>query len=464
MQQYPPSHDYYAGLAGYRHDPIHEPLNDSRDLDSITDRSKDMNLNSHCYPTSGRHHGLPATSSYTDDVEQDHFSKPSRHDGVQATSHYADNASSGYNSTQSRYRSKRRATNYMDNVGSYYHSTHGENHGKPDKFDYTDDKPVPHPEPRHKEKIGKKELKEQLFQQALQPFNQHSGTLYPCSQVEIDSHRENVFPNRNNGPFVTSREATKEVMWQNDTKRITPILFETGAIKRLLWAASCAQGGLILGPDVVIKAFADLDLVFFGGRLRNHVTVQWRADIHAPGRVWGTCERPRRGEEGQCRIKLNASMIFKEAWTQRTRNPFESMMGTLLHEMCHAYEGVRSPHDIEPGNDGHGKLFATRIAVVHKRALQILGLWAIERGEPYKQYHFFMPGCLEGSEGYKGSSQVDGGRKNVTGKEENNGKPGSSGKRRDAQKNGSGKKAGGKPGAGGMKPKRQHKGSDCVIM
>lgn len=247
-------------------------------------------------------------------------------------------------------------------------------------------------------------------------------------------------------------------MWQNDTKRINPTLSETGAIKRLLCAASCAQDGLILGPDFAIKAFADLELVFFGGRLRNHVTVQWRADIRAPGRVWGICERPRRGEEGQCRIKPNAGMIFKEAWTQRTRNPFESMMGTLLHEMCHAYESVRSPHDIEPGNDGHGKLFATRIAVVHKRALQILGLWAIERGEPYKQYHFFMRGCLEGSVGYKGSSQVDGGRKIVKAEEEYNGKSGSSGQRSDPQKMDPGKKA------GGRKPKRQHKGSDCVIM
>lgn len=428
------------------------------------DRSKDMDLDSHYHLTSGMHHNMPATSSYTDDIAQDHISKPSGHDGVQATSHYVNNTNSGYTSTQSKYHGNQGATNYMDNVGSYYHSTYGENYGKLDTIHYTGDKPVPHPEPCRILNVGKRELREYLFLKALQPFNEASGLLYRCSQSEIDSHRENFFPTSNKGPFVTSREATKEVMWHNDIKRVDPILFETGAIKRLLWAASCAQDGLVLGPDVAIKTFADLDLVFFGGRLRNHVTVQWRADIRVPARVWGTCERPRRGEEGQCRIELNASMIFKEAWTQKTRDPFESMMGTLLHEMCHAYENVRSPYDIEPVSDGHGKLFASRIAVVHKRALQILGLWAIERGEPYKQYHLLMPDCLEGSEEYKDTSQVDGGRKNVKGKEENNGKCGSSGEQSDAQKTGTGKKAEGRSEAGGMKPKRLHKGSDCVIL
>lgn len=423
-----------------------------------------MNLNSHYHSTTGRQNGTRATSSYTGNVGQDHLHNSSGRHGVQAISHPVNNTKSDYASTHSKYHGKRRATNYMDNVGSYYHSTHGENHGKPVSIEYTDDKPLPDPEPCHILKAGKAELREYLFQKALQPFNKHSDLLYLCSQSEIDFHRGNVFPNRNKDTFVTSREATKELMWHNDIKRINPPLHEIDAIKRLLWAASCAQDGSVLGPDVAIKAFADLDVVFFGGRLRNNVTVQWRADICAPGRVWGTCERSRRGEEGQCRIKLNASMIFREAWTQRTRDPFESMMGTLLHEMCHAYESVRSPHDIEPGNGGHGKLFGTRIAVVHKRALQILGLWAIERGEPYKQYHMFMPGCLEGSEEYKSSGQVDGSREKAKGKEENNGKISSSGKCSDAKGNSSGKKAGRRSEPGGRKPRRQHKGTDCVIM
>ena len=165
-------------------------------------------------------------------------------------------------------------------------------------------------------------------------------------------------------------------------------------------------------------------------------------------------------------------MIFKEGWTTRTKNPFESMIGTLLHEMCHAYVNVRSPHQEEPG-DGHGELFGTRIAVVHNRALRILGLWAIERGEKHRQHHFFMPGCLEGqSDHQRSEGPASGGKKGVSGKQGSNDKKNSSSKRKDEQKADTGKKAGGKPeaGASSTKPKRVRQDSDlkkspaCLMM
>ena len=165
-------------------------------------------------------------------------------------------------------------------------------------------------------------------------------------------------------------------------------------------------------------------------------------------------------------------MIFREGWTTRTKNPFESMIGTLLHEMCHAYMNVRSPHDLEPG-DGHGELFGTRIAVVHNRALRILGLWAIERGEKHRQHHFFMPGCLEGQSDQQDSiGTFSGGRKRVSGKQEGSGKSSSSGKRKDGKKADPHDKAGGKSeaGASSIKPKRGREDSDwqkgpaCLMM
>ena len=148
------------------------------------------------------------------------------------------------------------------------------------------------------------------------------------------------------------------------------------------------------------------------------------------------------------------------------------MIGTLLHEMCHAYVYVRSPHHIEPG-DGHGELFGTRIAVVHDRALRILGLWAIERGEKHRQHHFFMPGCLEGQSDQQGSKRSDsGGKKRVSGKQESIGKSNRSGKRKDGQKAVSDKKVEAKPEAGtfSIKPKSGRKDSNwqedpaCIMM
>ena len=165
-------------------------------------------------------------------------------------------------------------------------------------------------------------------------------------------------------------------------------------------------------------------------------------------------------------------MIFREGWTKRTKNPFESMIGTLLHEMCHAYMNVRSPHDLEPG-DGHGELFGTRIAVVHNRALRTLGLWAIERGEKHRQHHFFMPGCLEGQSDQQGSKGTfSGGKRRASGKQEGSVKSSSSGKRKDGQKADPHDKARGnsEAGASSIKPKRGREDSDwqkspaCLMM
>lgn len=412
--------------------------------------------------------------------------RTSRH-GFQGKSHFMDNMSSDYPSMQSGHHGKRRGSNYMDGVGSYYHSTHGGNHGKQSSHHqldgmgsihrpsdnhhhshshhhgqrkphhYTHDTDTLHSKPHHKPTSGKKALGELLFKQALQPFNKDTGTPYPCSQTDIDFHRKNVFPKPNKGPFVKVREATKELMWHNDPERKTPAS-EKAAIQNLLSFDPNTQEGLTLGPDLAIKAFKDLDLVFFGGALQNHVTVNWCSDVECMIKgsleeVWGVCKSSSQG--WQCRIELNARMIFREGWTRRTPHPFESMIGTLLHEMCHAYERVRSPYDIEPG-EGHGKFFGTRIAVVHKRALRILGLWAIEDGEEHRQHHFF-PGCGEGWRSKPDDEKYRGKNDDYYDK---------SGKRSDGLKVGGAKKNGinSKASSTKTKQKRNPKGSDCVIM
>lgn len=64
------------------------------------------------------------------------------------------------------------------------------------------------------------------------------------------------------------------------------------------------------------------------------------------------------------------------------------MFGTMLHEMCHAYEQIRCfPEDCDQG-DGHDKHFRTKIHAVHRRAYHLLGLWAIDKREPYRKDHF----------------------------------------------------------------------------
>ena len=231
-------------------------------------------------------------------------------------------------------------------------------------------------------------VSQHLYKQAFEPFDAGSGTRYSCSQSDINFHHRGRFPHPNKGPFVSAIEATSEIVRHNkETRKLPP--HELAAIDRLIDAILDAedQG---YGPDIIIKAFADLDLVFFNGRLRGNVCVQWASDEffqkwQVPPGTWGFTVRPKRDEMRQCRLYLNAKTILLDPSTDTS---FKTMFGTLLHEMCHAYEHIRClPEECDPG-DGYDKHFRTRIHAVHRRAYHVLGLWAIDKRESYRQDHF----------------------------------------------------------------------------
>ena len=228
---------------------------------------------------------------------------------------------------------------------------------------------------------------EEAYQQAFLPFRTDAGTPHPCGESDLDVHNTGAFREPNNAPFISVLEATREVMLQNHvTRRVPPL--ELTAIDNLKRTVDTMEKRMDFGPDLAIKAFADLDLVFFGGRLRNNVRVQWvRANddsrCTAPRRVWGLAiTLP---ERGKCLIKLNADALLRRTHDD---DPLRSLFGTLLHEMCHAYSVVRCGSGLAKRR-GHDEFFGTRIAVVHKRAVRVLGLWAIREDELYRQYHFF---------------------------------------------------------------------------
>ena len=85
------------------------------------------------------------------------------------------------------------------------------------------------------------------------------------------------------------------------------------------------------GPDLAIKAFCDLDTVFFRGRLKGHVCVSW-ADTKEfpPGKA-------RFGQtvclgQGKALIQLNVHFIFI-GWNCRDGRLLIQMHATVLHEM-----------------------------------------------------------------------------------------------------------------------------------
>ena len=190
------------------------------------------------------------------------------------------------------------------------------------------------------------------------------------------------------GPSVSAVEATSEIVWHNkETRKVAPT--ESAVTDRLLDAVLDPEE-YRYGPNIIVKAFPNLDLVFFKGRLRSNVCVQWASDKYfqqwqVPPGAWGFSVRPQRGESGQCLVKLNAKTILLDPSTDTS---FKTMFGTMLHEMCHAYEYVGCfPEECDQG-DGHDKHFRTKIHAVHRRAQHLLGLWAIDKRESYRKGHF----------------------------------------------------------------------------
>ena len=186
---------------------------------------------------------------------------------------------------------------------------------------------------------------EDTYKETFHKITLKTGTDYPCTRKELNAVKGlNLrmtptgnasytptnqskwadYPNK--GPFLDARIAAREVFEHNDPKR-TPSAAENEAIHRLDTAFKDA-GQRFWGPDLVIKAFCDLDKVFFCARLMGHVYLSWQPHIdHGTGDVWGTTGYLGRGKAV---IYLDAYNIF---FQPEGGSGFVQMFATLLHEM-----------------------------------------------------------------------------------------------------------------------------------
>lgn len=154
------------------------------------------------------------------------------------------------------------------------------------------------------------------------------GTHYPCRQRDLDKIWKHRHDN-SQAQYITPAEASAELCdWLDDRK-------EPDALERL-------QAGIGLdpwGPDLIVKAFKDLDRAFFKGTLMGNVRVIWkcREDWDEFSHRWGrTAEDDAFGitsmyRHAQCTIVLNARRLLHN-W--EVQNVFRQMWRTLLHEMC----------------------------------------------------------------------------------------------------------------------------------
>ncbi|KAL9612758.1 MAG: hypothetical protein Q9167_002643 [Letrouitia subvulpina] len=172
---------------------------------------------------------------------------------------------------------------------------------------------------------------ERLYRLALTPISTHTGYPYPCRQEDLDSYsrkkKSTLF-----GEFLRdivlwwpeSIDAViRDIEAYLDPDR-PPSAEERSAMDRL-YKALCLKGGEWT-PDVPIKAFRDLDTVFFQGRLSGNVKVGWvrSTQITTPNSIGTTIYR----FNGQSEIALDADYHIFEA-----QYPWKSMWQTLIHEM-----------------------------------------------------------------------------------------------------------------------------------
>lgn len=141
--------------------------------------------------------------------------------------------------------------------------------------------------------------------------------------------------------------------------------------------AVCAPSG---SYDLIIKMFNDLDTLIFHGDLRGRVNLRWEALDHVTvlgrhteknGELLGVTIPPVSWHVPRVRIRLNVDVD----WTQIPR---WVLIGTVVHEMLHAYFyvhcGVVGYHDsiTEEGMDrSHGRFF-------HAAARHVEAVWGLQ--------------------------------------------------------------------------------------
>ena len=182
-----------------------------------------------------------------------------------------------------------------------------------------------------------KYTRQQLSHLTRRPVTHGRGARYPCDPAHLASYRQPIRLRPH--WLVYPSEAMQELVACNsETRRREDFSrSELDAMNRLSAVVECAATGSWT-PDVIVKMFADLDLVFFNGRLLGNVYVRW-----------DNVRRENFGETAYCDfnralIRLHSKGIFR---VRRVYTSFKLMFSTMLHEMC-VSKHPRIVHPVTP--------------------------------------------------------------------------------------------------------------------
>ena len=210
------------------------------------------------------------------------------------------------------------------------------------------------------------ELGERLYKWAFKPVVERGGTQYPCTQRELDNLTG--YPSQKEvgrrtiesvlyRPTLSIEEATRKLEHYCEDK--TPKKPGFGSSLKVLQSLLRRKEEDV-GPDIIFKIFNDFDIVFFRGKLQNHIVLEWRTEKGFKQRsapVAHTETKETVGFYRRATIAFNADWVLKhpnhklETMTRKPefiRGAHGLMLAVLLHEMVVGAPNTTIYHNQNP--------------------------------------------------------------------------------------------------------------------
>ena len=130
-------------------------------------------------------------------------------------------------------------------------------------------------------------------------------------------------------------------------------------------------------PNLVFKIFADIDAVFFSGCVYENVHMRIKT-LNSLGGDAGKTEEAGVHSRRVC-ITLDKAQMGR---------PLNRVVGTLLHEMLHAWLLItcKDDHRQYGGRNDHRMGFLICLAILQRRLRELFGPWNVDLSEGGK-YH-----------------------------------------------------------------------------
>ncbi len=192
------------------------------------------------------------------------------------------------------------------------------------------------------------------------PVYERHGTPYAVTQEEIDELQDRHKLQERKEKLISLRRATQQLV-KAHADGVHLNHDQAAALDRLQGLSNLTRWG----GDVAIKAFNDLDVIFFMGRLRGNIYLRWSDKKDTGASQW-------------LGLTLFAGLIapritiqLSTTYLKDIRCSLRDVWSTLIHEMIHAYLFLMVGEDAVGDDIGgipmHGPCFEACINALQSR-------------------------------------------------------------------------------------------------